>query len=154
MAYLELLQYLVATVAVVTSEADDVPGGLVANTVALAAPDPLRISVSLAADSHTWHIARQAGVWAVAFVDRQGLDPYMGVYSGWQIDKFPLSCCRRTAGMGLPIPREALACLECRTVATLDLGRNILVVGQVEGGQALREGRPVTAPVGAAAYLA
>lgn len=130
----------------VGSRAGDEWNAMTTSWVTQVAMDPVLVGVSVDASSVTNRLIRESGVFSVNLWDRDDTRVFVkfskpatkegDTLNGRQI---------RVGGTGVPIFTEAVAFIECRVTATLELGSHDLFVGELvdAGFHEGREGTPV-----------
>jgi 3-hydroxy-9,10-secoandrosta-1,3,5(10)-triene-9,17-dione monooxygenase reductase component len=117
-------------VAFVTAAPDGEPAGLIVNSLASVSLEPPLVSFSPSRSSRTWSRMRKAGRFGVNVLRRQhgrfalratpaGADRFAGL--DWEPGR-----------RGAPLLADALASLECESVAEHPAGDHWIVVGRVE----------------------
>ena len=123
-------------VALVTADAGDAPLGLVVSSLASVSLRPPLISFCPSRDSFTWSRMRRAGRFGVNVL-AESHAAYVRAAAPAGADRFAGIAWSRT-GSGVPRLADAIAFLECTTVAEHRAGDHWIVVGRVE--------RALTAP--------
>jgi flavin reductase (DIM6/NTAB) family NADH-FMN oxidoreductase RutF/rubredoxin len=133
---------------VVTSRFDGKKNGQIANTVFQVTADPPRIAVSLNHENLTHEYVTRSGVFGVSVLEEETPMPFIGLFgfkSGREVDKFAGVAFKEGGETGCPLVTEyALSIIEARLVAQVDVGTHTLFVGDVVGGEVLKEGWPLT----------
>jgi flavin reductase (DIM6/NTAB) family NADH-FMN oxidoreductase RutF len=133
---------------VVTAQAGQARGGLIATLVSIASlsPSTPRMIVGMAKQHHTHDLAMAAGGLTLHLIRDSALEwiERFGLQDGREVDKLAgLSV--RAGASGNPILSEAMAWLDCEVEATFDIGDKTLflcaVVAAADDGQA---GMPMT----------
>lgn len=117
-------------VAFVTAAPDGEPAGLIVNSLTSVSLNPPLVSFAPARSSLTWTRMRRARRFGVNVLGRQhecfakratppGADRFAGLH--W-----------KPGHGGVPLLTDALACLECETVAEYPAGDHSIVVGHVD----------------------
>ena len=129
-AFRDALARFATGVAFVTAAPDGEPVGLIVNTLTSVSLQPPLVSFSPARSSLTWTRMRRAGRFGVSVLGRQherfakrstrpGADRFAGL--DWKL------------GLGgAPLVTDALATIECETVAEHPAGDHWIVIGQVD----------------------
>ncbi len=132
---------------VVTARADDKGNGQIANTVIQVTADPARIAVALNKENLTHEYVSRGGVFGFSVLDKETPMPFIGLFgfkSGRDVDKL-VQVEYKEGSSGCPLVTEnALAVIEARVVDRLDVGTHTIFVGDVVGGEVLRDGEPLT----------
>jgi len=133
---------------VVTSALDGRKNGQIANTVFQVTADPPRVAVSLNRENLTHEFVARSGVFGVSVLAEETPMPFIGLFgfkSGREVDKFAGVAFVEGEETGCPLVTEhALSIVEARLVAQVDVGTHTIFVGDVVGGEVLKEGRPLT----------
>ena len=119
---------------------------MMASWVQQAAFDPPAVSVAIAKDRPVREVLQKSGQFALAVV-ADGDSAIMRKYArGVPPGQDPFDGVETTqTRAGLPIPKSALAYLDCRVLKSFDFGGDHEVcVARVEHGELLREGEPFT----------
>ena len=131
---------------ILTARQDGKPLVMMASWVQQAAFDPPAVSVAIAKDRPVREALNANPQFALAVVAEgdsaimrkyaRGIPPGEDPFEGVEV--------ARTKA-GLPIPKSALAYLDCRVLKSFDFGGDHeLCVARVESGELLREGEPFT----------
>lgn len=133
---------------VVSSGLDGRKSGQIANTVFQVTAEPPRIAVSLNHENLTHEFVSRSGVFGVSVLEAETPMEFIGLFgfkSGREVDKFAGVAFKEGGATGCPlVTQHALSVLEVRLVAQVDVGTHTLFVGDVVGGEVLKEGRPLT----------
>jgi flavin reductase (DIM6/NTAB) family NADH-FMN oxidoreductase RutF len=136
-----LLGHFASGVTVVTTtDSERRPTGLTVSAFASLSLDPPLVLVCVDHKSQTYPWLIETGRFAVNIL-RLEQEAVSRRFASQRLDKFDGVPYRLGAG-SLPVLEEALAHLECRTVATHVEGDHTILVGRVEGGQ-VAEGQPL-----------
>lgn len=132
----------------VTSQAGDRRGGLIATFVSPASivPDLPRVVVGLAKQHHTWGVIEASDAFVLHLLGEEHIDWVwrFGLRSGRAGDKFSgLSVQKGTTGA--PVLGDALAWLECRVEARFDTGDRTVYLAEVVDGRERGTAPPLTA---------
>lgn len=104
-----------------------------------------RMAVGIAKHHHTWRLIEGGGAFALHLMRADDLDAVwrFGLASGHDTDKLAGLPDQRTPD-GNPLYPEALAWLDCRVEARMDMGDRTLYLTRVSGGAALAKGPALT----------
>ncbi|MCL6638465.1 MAG: flavin reductase [Firmicutes bacterium] len=132
---------------VITARRGDRLNGQIANTVFQISSQPVTLAVSINKQNLTHEYIRDSGAFAVSVLAQDvplSLIGHFGFKSGREVDKFA-GIDYRTGEGGLPyLPGEALAYLEAKVIQAVDAGTHTIFIGEVTGGEVLKEGTPMT----------
>jgi flavin reductase (DIM6/NTAB) family NADH-FMN oxidoreductase RutF len=117
-------------VAFVTAAPDGEPAGLIVNSLASVSLDPPLVSFSPSRSSLTWSRMRRGGRFGVSVLARRHAH-FAAHATPAGADRFAAADWELGAS-GVPLLRDALACLECEIVAEHPAGDHWIVVGRVE----------------------
>ncbi len=132
---------------VVTSHLGEKLNGQIANAVIQVTAEPPRIAVCINKGNLTHEYISSSGVFAVSILDESVPMEFIGPFgfkSGREVDK--LSQVKHKIGVtGCPIVTDyALSTLEAKVINQVDVGTHTIFVGDLVGGEVLRQGRPLT----------
>lgn len=132
----------------VTAQAGERRGGLIATTVCSASivPAAPRMLVGVAKQHFTWQLVEASRAFALHLLHphQQEWVWRFGLQSGASGDKLAGLHVRSGGGTGSPILRDALGWLECRVEAAFDTGDRSLFLAAVVDAQAAGQGSPLT----------
>ncbi len=132
---------------VVTSCAGGKKNGQVANAVFQVTAEPPRLAVSLNKKNLTHEYIAVSGVFGVSVLEEETPMAFIGLFgfkSGRDVDKFA-DVAFREGTLGCPlVTANALAVMEAKVIAQLDVGTHTLFIGDVVVGEVLKEGTPLT----------
>lgn len=119
----------------------------VTNTCFQAANSPVRVAVSILNGNYTRELVQEGGLFCLTLLDRScTMDTIrrFGMQSGREVDKFAGIRCALDKN-GVPyLPWQSCAYLSCRVLSSQDLGSHTLFVAEVEDGDILSGGEPLT----------
>lgn len=132
---------------VVTARKGGRRNGQIANAVMQVTAAPPQLAVALHKDNLTHEFIKDSGAFAVAVLGEDAPMTYIGRFgfkSGRDADKFAdLSC--QDGETGCPLATDyAVAVLEARVVAALDVGTHTVFVGEVVAARKLNDAPPMT----------
>jgi flavin reductase (DIM6/NTAB) family NADH-FMN oxidoreductase RutF/rubredoxin len=132
---------------VVTARKGERRNGQIANAVMQVTAAPTQLAVVLNKANLTHEFIAASGAFAVAVLGEDAPMTYIGRFgfkSGRDTDKFEdLSCA--DGETGCPLPADyAVAVLEARVIATLDVGTHTIFVGEVVAARKVSDSRPMT----------
>ena len=133
---------------IVTSREGERMNGQIATAAMQVTAVPPKIVVCLSKETLTHEFVVQSGKFGITVLDQeitmQEIGPW-GFRSGRDIDKFRNVRYKIGAETGVPLVLDrALSVLEAKVIQSLDVDTHTLFVGEVEGAQRLREGKPLT----------
>lgn len=133
---------------IVTSREGERMNGQIATAAMQVTAVPPKIVVCLSKETLTHEFVVQSGKFGITVLDQeitmQEIGPW-GFRSGRDIDKFRNVRYKIGAETGVPLVLErALSVLEAKVIQSLDVDTHTLFVGEVEGAERLREGKPLT----------
>ena len=136
-----MLGHFATGVVLVTALDGDEPVGMACNSFTSVSLEPPLVLFCVAKSSSTWPRMQAAGKWAANFLDEDG-EELCRLFAQKGADRF--AHVAFTPGRtGSPIVEDALAFVDCETVAEHDAGDHVIVVGSVlELGYA-SEGKPL-----------
>ena len=119
----------------------------ITNTCMQVANSPTRVAIAVLNGNYTRELVQEGGVFCLTLLDQScTMDTirHFGMQSGRDVDKF--------AGMdyavdknGVPyLPWQSCAYLSCRVLSSQDLGSHTLFIAEVEDGDVLSSGEPLT----------
>ncbi len=142
-AFRDLMATFASGVTVVTSRAGEQDGGMTVSAFFSVTLDPPRVVVSLALAADTTPLVERSGLFAVNLLREEQRDlsarfadrvPPPQKFEGLTLD--------RGVG-GVPLLKDTLGALECRTEARIPAGDHALFLGRVIGVRPGRPGRPL-----------
>ena len=133
---------------IVTSREGERMNGQIATAAMHVTAVPPKIVVSPSKSTLTHEFVVQSGKFGITVLDQeitmQEIGPW-GFRSGRDIDKFRNVRYKISAETGVPLVLDrALSVLEAKVIQSLDVDTHTLFVGEVEGAERLREGKPLT----------
>ncbi|HPT00903.1 MAG TPA: flavin reductase family protein [Candidatus Aminicenantes bacterium] len=133
---------------IVTSREGERMNGQIATAAMQVTAVPPKIVVCLSKETLTHEFVVQSGKFGITVLDQeitmQEIGPW-GFRSGRDIDKFRNVRYKIGAETGVPLVLDrALSVLEAKVIQSLDVDTHTLFVGEVEGAERLREGKPLT----------
>ena len=133
----QLLQRLDRELWIVTAQAGERRGGLLATFVAPASivSSLPRMCVALSRQHHTWELVEASGAFGLHLVDRSQVDWvwHFGAQSGRDLDKLA-ELPHHPGKIGSPILKMAKGWLDCRVEARMETGdRTVYLAEVVEG---------------------
>ena len=136
-----MLGHFATGVTLITAVDGEEPIGMAANSFTSVSLEPALVLFCASKTSTTWPRIQSAGRWAVNILDEEG-EELTRLFAQRGADRF--AHVSFTVGRsGSPILDEALAFVDCETVAEHDAGDHLIVVGKVlELGYA-PEGKPL-----------
>ena len=139
--YRTVLGHFATGVAIITAVDGEEPVGMACNSFTSVSLEPALVLFCAAKSSSTWPRIQNARNWAANILNEDG-EEICRLFAQKGADRFAHTA--YTIGRsGSPILRDALAFVDCETVAEHDAGDHILVVGRVlELGYA-SEGKPL-----------
>lgn len=131
----------------VSSRTQDRLNGQIANTVFQITSEPKTIGISINRENLTHQFITESRLFNLSILEQDTPLPFIGTFgfkSGRDTDKFAGVNYRKSEN-GAPIVLDhALGYLECRVISQLEVGTHTLFVGEVTGGEILKEGEPLT----------
>ena len=132
---------------VLAGKAGDKVNACITNTCIQVASNPTRVAISVINGNYTRELVQEGGVFCLTLLDQScTMDTirHFGMQSGRDVDKF--------AGIdyaldknGVPyLPGQSCAYLSCRVLSSQDLGSHTLFIAEVEDGDVLSSGEPLT----------
>ena len=133
---------------IVTSRDGERMNGQIATAAMQVTAVPPKIVVCLSKETLTHELLIKSGKFGITVLNQeitmQEIGPW-GFRSGRDIDKFRNAHYRIGSETGVPLVLDhALSVLEAKVIDTVDVGTHTMFVGEVEGAQRLREGKPLT----------
>lgn len=138
------MRHWASGVSLVTSRVDDRIHGMTVSSFASLSLTPPLILVSLERTTRTHGMVGESGVFAVAFLaeDQRDLSDRFAGLSPDDADRFQEVPYSSTSN-GCPVPEGCLAYLDCEVTDTHDAGTHTVFIGEVTGGEVLREAPPL-----------
>ena len=132
---------------VLAGKAGDRVNACITNTCMQVANSPTRVAIAVINGNYTRELVQEGGVFCLTLLDQScTMDTirHFGMQSGRDVDKF--------AGIdyaldknGVPyLPGQSCAYLSCRVLSSQDLGSHTLFIADVEDGDVLSSGEPLT----------
>lgn len=128
-AFRTVLGHYATGIAIVTALDGDEPVGIACNSFTSVSLEPPLVLFCAAKSSSTWPRLRSSGQWAANVLDGDG-EAISRLFAQPGADRFGSLVWAR-GRTGSPILRDALAFVDCETVAEHDAGDHVIVVGRV-----------------------
>lgn len=132
---------------VVTSRLGDKLNGQIANTVFQVTAEPPQVAVSISKENLTHEYISASRLFGVSILDQSTPMKFIGLFgfkSGRDVDKLS-EVAHREGTTGCPLVTDnTLSAMEVRVTDQVDAGTHTIFVGEVVGGEVLREGTPLT----------
>jgi 3-hydroxy-9,10-secoandrosta-1,3,5(10)-triene-9,17-dione monooxygenase reductase component len=139
--YRTVLGHFATGIVVVTALDGDEPVGMACNSFTSVSLEPPIVLFCAAKSSSTWPRIQAAGKWAANFLDEDG-EEICRLFAQKGADRF--AHIGITPGRtGSPIVDDALAFVDCETIAEHDAGDHLIVVGKVIELGYRHEGKPL-----------
>jgi 3-hydroxy-9,10-secoandrosta-1,3,5(10)-triene-9,17-dione monooxygenase reductase component len=139
--YRTVLGHFATGVVLVTAVHGEDPVGMACNSFTSVSLDPPLVLFCAAKSSTTWPRIQAAGKWAANVLDEDGEETGR-LFAQKGADRF--SRIAFTPGRsGSPIVEDALAFVDCETIAEHDAGDHVIVVGRVLELGYQAEGKPL-----------
>ncbi len=136
-----VLGHFATGIAIITAVDEEEPVGMACNSFTSVSLDPALVLFCAATSSTTWPRIQRAGKWAANILDEEG-EELSRVFAQQGADRFA-HVSYGIGRSGSPVLDDALAFVDCETVAEHDAGDHVIVVGRVlELGYAA-EGKPL-----------
>jgi 3-hydroxy-9,10-secoandrosta-1,3,5(10)-triene-9,17-dione monooxygenase reductase component len=136
-----VLGHFATGVAIITAVDGDEPVGMACNSFTSVSLDPQLVLFCAAKSSSTWPRIQAAQKWAANILAEDG-EEVCRLFAQKGADRFA-HIAYTTGRTGAPVLDDAIAFVDCETVAEHDAGDHVIVVGRVlELGYAA-EGRPL-----------
>ncbi|HAA84022.1 MULTISPECIES: flavin reductase family protein [Thermodesulfobacterium] len=137
-----ITQYLPQGVFIVTSKANDKINGMTAAWVSQVSFRPRLIAVSIAPQRYTYELIKESGFFCLNVLGKgqQDLAKHFGFKSGKNYNKFE-NIPYTFSLNGMPVLKDAIAYFECGLYGECKAGDHIIVIGEVEDYQILKEGQ-------------
>ena len=127
--YRTVLGHFATGVVIVTAIDEGAPVGMACNSFTSVSLEPQLVLFCAAKSSTTWPRIQAAGKWAANFLDEDG-EEICRLFAQKGADRFARVA--YTPGRtGAPVIEEALAFVDCETIAEHDAGDHLIVVGRV-----------------------
>ena len=136
-----VLGHYATGIAIVTGIDGDEPVGMACNSFSSVSLEPPLVLFCAAKSSSTWPRLRSSGRWAANLLDERG-EATCRLFAQPGADRFGSIAWSR-GRTGSPLLTEALAFVDCETVAEHDAGDHVIVVGQVVEMGYRAEGAPL-----------
>ena len=140
-AYRAVLGHFATGVSIITAMDGEEPVGLAVNSFTSVSLDPPLVLFCAAYSSTTWPRIQSAGSWCVNILDEAG-ETMSRTFATKGIDKFA-GVGYRIGPSGAPVLEDALAYVDCTTLAEHDAGDHVIVVGKVLELGHRTEGKPL-----------
>ena len=131
---------------IVSSSHDGKKNGQLANTVFQITPNPPRMAIALNKENLTHEMVDKSGFFSVSVLEEETPLTFIGLFgfkSGKDIDKFEKVAYQMEDDCPIVI-ENTLSFLNAKLVAKMDAGSHTLFMGEIIGGQILKEGKPLT----------
>ena len=140
----DVMSNFAASVTVVTSFSDERHHGLTVSAFTSVSLDPPLVLICIDHSSHSISALRVAGGFTVNML-REGTADVAAKFASKDPDKLAgLAVVAPTyGGAGLRLPEQSYACLECRTVESLEAGDHTIFIGHVETAVRYDPARPL-----------
>ena len=136
-----VLGHFPSGVVLVTAFDGPEPVGMACNSFTSVSLEPQLVLFCAAKSSTTWPRIQAAGKWAANFLDEDG-EEICRLFAQKGADRFA-RVAYSPGRTGAPIIEEALAFVDCETVAEYDAGDHLIVVGRVVELGYRHEGKPL-----------
>jgi 3-hydroxy-9,10-secoandrosta-1,3,5(10)-triene-9,17-dione monooxygenase reductase component len=139
--YRTVLGHFATGVSLITAVDGEEPVGMACNSFTSVSLDPALVLFCAAKASSTWPRIQSAGKWAANILGEDG-EEMCRLFAQKGADRF--AHVSYTIGRsGSPILRDALAFVDCETIAEHDAGDHLIVVGKVLELGYQSEGKPL-----------
>lgn len=140
----DIMSNFAASVTVVTSFSDERHHGLTVSAFTSVSLDPPLVLICIDHSTHSIAALRVAGGFTVNML-REGTAEVAMKFASKDPDKFAGLAVVPPAydGAGLRLPEQSYACLECRTVESLEAGDHTIFIGHVETAVRYGPARPL-----------
>lgn len=139
--YRTVLGHFATGVVIVTAMDGDEPVGMAANSFTSVSLEPPLVLFCAAGSSSTWPRIETSGKWAANILDEDG-EEVCRLFAQKGADRFARIA--YTPGRtGSPILEDALAFVDCETIAKHDAGDHVIVVGRIVELGYQHEGKPL-----------
>jgi 3-hydroxy-9,10-secoandrosta-1,3,5(10)-triene-9,17-dione monooxygenase reductase component len=139
--YRTVLGHFATGVVIVTAIDGDEPVGMAANSFTSVSLEPPLVLFCAAKSSSTWPRIQASGKWAANFLDDDG-EEVCRLFAQKGADRFA-RVAYAPGRTGSPILEDALAFVDCETIAQHDAGDHVIVVGRVIELGYQPEGKPL-----------
>ena len=139
--YRTVLGHFATGVSLITAVDGEEPVGMACNSFTSVSLDPALVLFCAAKSSSTWPRIQSSGKWAANILGEDG-EEMCRLFAQKGADRF--AHVSYTIGRsGSPILRDALAFVDCETIAEHDAGDHLIVVGKVLELGYQSEGKPL-----------
>jgi 3-hydroxy-9,10-secoandrosta-1,3,5(10)-triene-9,17-dione monooxygenase reductase component len=139
--YRTVLGHFATGVVLITAIEDGEPVGMAANSFTSVSLDPALVLFCAAKASSTWPHIQSSGKWAANFLDEDA-EEICRLFAQKGADRFA-QVGFEPGRTGSPILEDALAFVDCETIAEHDAGDHVIVVGRVIELGYQHEGKPL-----------
>ena len=139
--YRTVLGHFATGVVIVTAIDADEPVGMACNSFTSVSLEPPLVLFCAAKSSTTWPRIRTSGTWAANILDEDG-EEVCRLFAQKGADRFA-RIAYAPGRTGSPILEDALAFVDCETIAEHDAGDHVIVVGRVIELGYQHEGKPL-----------
>ena len=139
--YRTVLGHFATGVTLITALENDLPVGMAANSFTSVSLEPPLVLFCAAKASSTWPHIQQSGKWAANFLDEDS-EAVCRLFAQKGADRFA-HISYAPGRTGSPILDNALAFVDCETIAEHDAGDHVIVVGRVIELGYQHEGKPL-----------
>jgi 3-hydroxy-9,10-secoandrosta-1,3,5(10)-triene-9,17-dione monooxygenase reductase component len=139
--YRTVLGHFATGVVLVTANDADEPVGMACNSFTSVSLEPPLVLFCAAKSSTTWPRIRTSGTWAANILDEDG-EEVCRLFAQKGADRFA-RIAYAPGRTGSPILEDALAFVDCETIAEHDAGDHVIVVGRVIELGYQHEGKPL-----------
>jgi 3-hydroxy-9,10-secoandrosta-1,3,5(10)-triene-9,17-dione monooxygenase reductase component len=139
--YRTVLGHFATGVVLVTAIDADEPVGMACNSFTSVSLEPPLVLFCAAKSSTTWPRIRTSGTWAANILDEDG-EEVCRLFAQKGADRFA-RIAYAPGRTGSPILEDALAFVDCETIAEHDAGDHVIVVGRVIELGYQHEGKPL-----------
>jgi len=136
-----VLGHFATGVVLVTANDADEPVGMACNSFTSVSLEPPLVLFCAAKSSTTWPRIRTSGTWAANILDEDG-EEVCRLFAQKGADRFA-RIAYAPGRTGSPILEDALAFVDCETIAEHDAGDHVIVVGRVIELGYQHEGKPL-----------
>jgi flavin reductase (DIM6/NTAB) family NADH-FMN oxidoreductase RutF len=139
--YRTVLGHFATGVVIVTAIDGDEPVGMAANSFTSVSLEPPLVLFCAAKSSSTWPRIQTSGKWAANFLAEEG-EEVCRLFAQKGADRFA-RVAYAPGRTGSPILEDALAFVDCETIAQHDAGDHVIVVGRIIELGYQPEGKPL-----------
>jgi flavin reductase (DIM6/NTAB) family NADH-FMN oxidoreductase RutF len=139
--YRTVLGHFATGVVIVTAIDGDEPVGMAANSFTSVSLEPPLVLFCAAKSSSTWPRIETSGKWAANFLAEEG-EEVCRLFAQKGADRFA-RVAYAPGRTGSPILEDALAFVDCETIAQHDAGDHVIVVGRIVELGYQHEGKPL-----------